>query len=229
MKFIPSLYLASFLQSKRLAISTTAGFTWGDGLYVTPLCNPYSTMMYGRAGVLGWIDVADINNVFDASADTGIRLYQDWIQYSTFLFRQLTTTIHSNISNRILRNWFRRRFVIDLVVFPPDQFNRAYVDRANDRWFVVSDWTNVGAQAPGQRPALSRVIRDCEWVAIVQEDFEETQSKTHFKDLLGPHITPPGVIRIPGSRPNLAPQLIHAHAVNRTGAAPGPTIISIRP
>lgn len=185
-------------------------------------------MMYGRAGIMGRIDVADINKVYDAANDRGIRLYQEWIQYSTFLFRQLTTTIHSNITNRILRNWFRRRFDIDLITFSPDQFNRAYVDRTRDRWFVVSDWTSVGSQAPGQRPTLSQAVKDCEWVAIVQEDFEETPAKTHFTDLLGPHTVPPNVIRIPSNRPNIGPALIQAYNTNHGGANP-PTVVSIRP
>lgn len=229
LKFISARYLGSFLQSKLLAVSATPGFTWGDGIYVTPLCNPYSTMMYGRVGILGRIESGSVNKVFDALDDQGIRLYQEWIQYSTFLFRQLTTTIHANIANRILRNWFRRRFGIDLVMFPPDQFNRAYVDRTKDRWFVVSDWTNVGSQVHGQRPALSRVIKDCEWVAIVQEEFEETPAKTHFKDLLGPYITPPGIVRIPAHRPSLSSILMQAHAANLSGASPAPTVVSIRP
>jgi hypothetical protein len=229
LKFISPRYLGSFLQSKLLAVSATPGFTWGDGVYVTPICNPYSTMMYGRAGILGKIDAAAVTNVFDACDDRGVGLYQEWIQYGTFLFRQLTTTIHANIANRILRNWFRRRFAIDIVAFPPDQFNRAYVDRTKDRWFVVSDWANVGAQSHGQRPALSRVIKDCEWVALVQEEFEESPAKMHFKDLLGPHITPSGIVRIPANRPNLVSTLFQAYTANRSGVNPAPTIVSIRP
>ncbi len=228
LKFIPPRYLGSFLQSKLLAVSATPGFTWGDGVYVTPICNPYSTMMYGRAGILGRIDAAMIDRVFDASIGAGVDLYQEWIQYGVFLFRQLTTTIHGNIANRILRNWFRRRFAIDIVVFPPDQFNRAYVNQTKDRWFVISDWTNVGPQAHGQRPTLSRKVEDCEWVAIVQEEFEETGTKIHFKDLLGPHIAPPGILRIPANRPNLASTLMQAYVANRSGTNP-PTLVSIRP
>jgi hypothetical protein len=229
LKFIPSRYLASFLRSKLLAISTTPGFTWGDGVYVTPLRNPYSTMMYGRVGIMGRIAAIDIDRVYDASNDTGIRLYQEWIQYSTFLFRQLTTTIHSNIANRVLRNCFRRQFKINLTTFAPDQFNRAYVDGARDRWYVVSDWSGVGTYAPGQRPMMSQVIRNCEWVAIVQEDFEETPAKTHFSDLLGPHMTPANIIRIPSNRPSITSALTQAYSANRGGVGQVPTVVSVRP
>src|SRR4051812_48515212 len=61
-KFIDPRFLSSFLTGgKRLSISATPGFTWGDAVYVTPLRNPYSTMMYGRAGVMGYVAASDIS------------------------------------------------------------------------------------------------------------------------------------------------------------------------
>jgi hypothetical protein len=229
LKFISPRFLSSFLRTKLLMISATPGFTWGDGVYVTPISNPYSTMMYGRVGVMGWLKQEDVAKVYDASADPGIRLYQQWIQYSSFLFRQLTTTIHADLANRILRNSFRRSFAIDLVLFPPDQFNRAYVDSNRDRWFVISDWSYASPQPSGQRPQFSSRVRDCEWVALVQEEFEESNSKTQFRDLVGPFAAPPGLLRIPTNRPNLGSQLMATYSTNRAATSAGQSFISIRP
>jgi len=215
LKFIDARFLGAFLRSGgRLVVSATPGFTWGDGVYVAPLRNEYSTMMYGRIGVLGWLDPSDIRNVYDASQSKGVELYQEWIQHSSFLYRQLTTTIHADLTNRVLRNAFRRTFDIDVVYFPPDQFNRAYVNSARDRWFLVSDWTSVGKFAPGQRPQFSNRVRECRWVAIVEEQFEPSASRTHYSDLIGPY-----AVRAGPSRPSLKPQFLKAHASN-TGPQP---------
>src|SRR5215216_613901 len=75
MKYFPPRFLEAFLKNRRLAISATPGFTWGDGVYVTPLSYPYSTMMYGRIGVMGWVHVDDLRRTYDASLSRGTDLY----------------------------------------------------------------------------------------------------------------------------------------------------------
>jgi len=216
LKYMHPQYLADFLRHKQVVISTTPGFTWGDGIYVSPLSNPYSTMMYGRVGVLGRLEGAAVK-AYDGADRRGIELYQQWIQHSTFLFTILTTTIHADRANRLLRNAFRRRFAIDVTFFRPDQYNKTYVAAGSDLWFVVSDWSGVSLQAPTQRPRFSSRIVGCEWVAVVGEQFQESGSRTHFIDLIGPHLHPFGV-RVLSNRA-LAQQLLQCHQANSAGAS----------
>jgi len=100
LKYFNPAFLAEFLRRKQLVISNSPGFTWGDGLYVTPLLNPYSTMIYGRIGVLGRLENTPVLRAYDATDRKGIELYQEWITYSTYLYRLLTTTIHAATPKR---------------------------------------------------------------------------------------------------------------------------------
>lgn len=223
LKFIDARFLGSFMNDRRLAISATPGFTWGDAVYVTPLSNPYSTMMYGRAGIMGRVPATTIRLAYDAAAPRGLDLYQEWIQHSVTLVRTVMTTIHANLANRVLRNSFRRTFKIDVVFFSPDQFNIAYVDRANDRWFAISDWSGISPQAPGQRPRMSSVVLDCEWTAIVGEQFEESAFKVHFNDLFARSLQRP---RAAGARLPIVADLQRAYTAARSGK---PRVILVEP
>jgi len=200
LKFFPPRYLRDFFNcGQRLHISVTPGYTWGDGVYVVPLRFHYSTMMFGRIGVMGWIHSRDAQRIYDASLRRGKELYQEWIAHFAFRYDLLTTTIHAATANRDLRNNFRENFNIDLVVFKPDQENTAYVDRVRDRWFLLSDWLH--------RAVPSNKVRECEWVAIVEEEFEE-ETLEHYKHLFGEHL-----VRIPLNplnRPNLTNELTNA-------------------
>jgi hypothetical protein len=220
LKYIPPRFLKPFLSAKQMTLSTTPGFTWGDGVYVTPLLHPYSTMMYGRAGIMGWLPWTHAERAFDATGQ-GVDLYLEWIQYFRGPYRALATTLHANLANRALRNAFRRKFAIDVVFFPPDQLNRAYVHPSADRWLVVSDWTGVGPQAPGQRPARSTRIQECEWVAIVEEEFEESAWKVYYSDLFRPVLHGTGM---PPQNAALQWQLRNAYLHTRAGT---PTVIRI--
>ncbi len=215
LKFISPRFLAGFLKSKKMTISATPGFTWGDGVYVAPLENPYSTMIYGRAGIMGRIPWTIQSKVYDACQTRGVELYQEWIQYFRGMYRFLTTTVHANLANRALRNAFRRKFAIDVVSFPPDQFNRVYVDPVRDCWLVVSDWQNLGPQAPGQRPINSSRILDCEWVAMVEEEFQESVWRVHYLELFGSVLHAPGK---GGRNPTLSNALLTAYQNARAGA-----------
>jgi hypothetical protein len=94
-KFFNARYLESFLNSQQLLISTAPGFTWGDAVYVTLLKNPCSTMMYGRAGIMGYLPKDNAKRVFLADTPSNLRLYQQWITFHRQTFTLLTTTIHS--------------------------------------------------------------------------------------------------------------------------------------
>ena len=214
LKYIPARFLKSFLTKKQMTVSATPGFTWGDGVYVTPLRHPYSTMMYGRAGVMGWLPWGVSQVAYDATG-IGVDLYLEWIQYFRGPYKYLATTLHANLANRALRNAFRRKFKIDVVFFPPDQFNSAYVNLSTDRWFVVSDWSGAGPQAPGQRPVRSGRIRDCEWVAMVEEEFEESMWKVHYSDLFRPVLHGTG---LPPQNPTLATDLRNSYTTTRSGS-----------
>lgn len=217
LKFFPPKYLAGFLRRPELVVSTSAGFTWGDGVYVVPEQHVYSAMIYGRVGVRGWIAPADCPVVYDAGDPAGVGLYQEWIQFKPGLFTLLTTTVHANLANRRLRNAFRTHFKIDVVVFRPDEFNRAYVQPSTDRWFVISDF---GAAATGGT-LTSQKVRECELVVIGTEEFALSASGVIRNDLLGAPVSPPGLKRVPGSRPDLGPQLATVYNFNRSrGGAP---------
>jgi hypothetical protein len=214
LKFIDARFLGGFLTTQQLTVSATPGFTWGDAVYVTPLSYPYSTMMYGRAGILGhipWpVDGLTARRAYDAHSPHGLALYQEWIKYSTRTFRLLTTTIHANLANRLLRNAFRARFRIDVVHFAPDQLNSIYVDRFHDRWLAVTDWTYSGIQLPGTPPKRTDVVKDCQWVAIVGEQFEQTPLNIQYNHLFRPYLTAPHATLKPS--PTLVNDLRTAYA-----------------
>jgi hypothetical protein len=162
---------------------------------------------------MGWLPWTHAQKAYDATG-RGVDLYIEWIQYFRGPYKYLATTLHANLANRALRNAFRRKFAIDVVFFPPDQFNQAYVNPSTDRWFVVSDWSGAGPQAPGQRPRRSTRIRECEWVAMVEEEFEESVWKVHYSDLFRPvlHGT-----ALPPQNPTLQSDLNKAYATTRKG------------
>jgi len=178
-KYLPAKRLGSFLASgKRLYASDVPGFTWGDGIYAAPLSSPLTTMMFGRIGVVGRIEP---RRVYDATRSTGRDLYQTWIRFQWQWYNLLTTTIHSNLANRYLRNAFRTRFRLDCVVFRPDQFCPGYVGPNSDAWFAVTHWTD-GRVAAG----LSTSVIDAEWCVVGCEEFFGDQKNLVFDAVLGP-------------------------------------------
>ena len=217
LKYIPPRFLGSFRRDSRMMVSTSPGFTWGDGVYVVPLRFPYSSMMYGRIGIMGWVSAQSIS-VYDATGTEGIELYQEWIRSRAFLYRLLTTTIHSERVNRVLRNQFRMIFGIDVVWFAPDQFNPSYVQPRRDRWFCISDWVGTTGFALGQAPVPSNIVQECEWVAIVQEEFERSGSQMHFRDLIGPHLHPSAGMARTAITDSLHTHYLRNRAARTTGA-----------
>lgn len=183
-KYLSPRWLAGFMASGQLGISRTPGFTWGDGVYVAPLDRAYSSAMYGRACILGFIERADLQRVYDAADPKGLDLYQRWIRTQVTLYRQLTTTIHADVANRELRNIFRTRFGIDLVIFEPDELPAGYSSPL-DRWFCVTDWT---ASPPGQSFAPTARIRECRFVAILGEEFSQEKYRVDWPRYFAPAV-----------------------------------------
>lgn len=170
-KYFKADYLEGFLTGnnrKKIFISSTAGFTWGDGVYLTPLQFPRSGMMYGRVGVLGWFKV-DAKRVYNAIDYRGISLYQEWITHHIVLYRMLTTTIHSETINRKLRNHFKSQFNIQVVVFRPDELAKGYVDKNKDIWLVISEQSGLRVSESG----FSTQVENCEWVSVIGDEFKQ--------------------------------------------------------
>lgn len=177
-KYLPPARLGGFLAtSKRLYASDVPGYTWGAGVYLAPLAAPLTTMMYGRVGIVGRIDP---KRIFDATGVAGQTLYQAWIRYQWQWFNLLTTTIHSSLANRYLRNAFKERFRLDCVVFKPDQFCPGYVLPNSDVWFAVTHWMN-GRPAAG----VTTAIMSPEWCVVGCEEFSAYQKDLVFDALLG--------------------------------------------
>jgi hypothetical protein len=177
-KYLPPSRLESFLATKLLYASDVPGYTWGDGVYVAPLSAPFSTMMYGRIGIVGHINPSQ---VFDAGDRLGRSLYQQWIRYQWRWYEILTTTVHANVANRHLRNRFREKFRLDCVFFRPDQSCPGYVGPQTDTWFAMTHWTGrkVGA-------GLSSCVVDPRWCVVTAEDFVGIRNDMAFDAVIGP-------------------------------------------
>lgn len=178
-KYLPPKRLGDFLASgKKLYASDVPGYTWGDGVYVAPVVAPFSTMMYGRVGLVGRIERG---RVFDAVDFRGRNLYQRWIRFQWRWYDLLTLTLHSNLANRYLRNRFRTRFRLDCVYFHPDQFCPGYVSPQRDIWFVITHWKN-GRVSSG----MTSSVLDVEWCAVGCEEFAPDPKNLVFDPVLGP-------------------------------------------
>lgn len=178
-KYLPPKRLGSFLASgKKLYASDVAGFTWGDGIYVAPLAAPFTTMMYGRIGVVGRIQP---QRIYDATGTVGRDLYQAWIRFQWQWYNLLTTTIHANGANRYLRNAFKTKFKIDCVLFRPDQYCPGYVGPNSDVWFAVTHF-NSNRVASG----ASTAVMDAEWCVTISEEFTVDSKNLVYDAMLGP-------------------------------------------
>ena len=216
-KYLKPQWLEKFMSLGALGISRTPGFTWGDGVYVTPLEHAYSSAMYGRAGIVGVIRSTDLARVYDAVDPRGLDLYQQWIRMDVTLYRQLTTTIHADVANRELRNTFRKKFRIDLVCFQPDETPAGY-SLPGDTWFCVTDWT---PPAKGESFAYSTRIRDCRFVAIVGEEFSHQQHRADWPRYFAPVVATVPINWVDAAHATpLAALYQHAHSAN-TPAGPG--------
>jgi hypothetical protein len=126
-----------------LEISTQDGFTWGTGVYVTPLRSPISSAIYGRAGVVCWFDPAGWR-IFDCTEPEFKKLYLRWLAKQP-MFEEVLLTVHSNYLNHLLRDEFRKDFSIHCVLFHPDEWDRGevYTSRS-DVWMAVGEFDDAG-------------------------------------------------------------------------------------
>ena len=128
--------------------------------------------------------------IFDATDSSTAELYVHWAQQQP-IYPMLTLTTHANWANHLLRNLFKSRFQIDVVVFPPDEFHAHYTRRKTDRWLAISEWSPSGRLASGvvaSRPINPRLT------VILAEEFEPTQSGIRRKALIGPTPTLPTML-----------------------------------
>ena len=165
-----------------LFVSTNPGFTWGMGLYVCLVAFPVSGAIYGRCGVVAKLPSTAGWRIFDATDPHTAQLYVQWAQQQP-IYPMLTLTTHANHANQLLRNLFKSRFHIDVVVFPPDEFNKDYTDRKNDRWLAISEWSEPGRLSNG---SIASRATNARLTVILAEEFEPSQSGIRRKALIGP-------------------------------------------
>lgn len=164
-----------------LFVSPNPGFTWGAGLYACPVAYPVSGAIYGRCGIVAELPSTVGWRIFDAADLATATLYVQWAQQQP-IYPMLTLTAHANWANHLLRNLFKTRFHIDVVVFPPDEYHSRYTSRTMDRWLAISEWS-AGRLASGvaaTRPINPRLT------VILAEEFEPTRSGIRRQALIGP-------------------------------------------
>lgn len=184
-KYLPPSRLKSFQHSappagggKRLFAADKPGYTWGDAVYICPLKWPFSSMFYGRAGVVGTVSP---QRVYDSVNPQGVSFYQQWIQRQSKWYDLLTTTVHEEVANRYLRNRFRTYFQLDCVFFHPDQIAPPYSDRRQDIWFGITH--EVGGRVAC---GLTGAVAMPEWCVVLCEEFAAAKGKMVYGALLGP-------------------------------------------
>lgn len=181
-KYIPATYAKGYVNGTRpsLRISTSAGFTWGTGTYVSPLLFPISTAIFGRVGIVARFDPSGWR-VFDATTAANRGLYIGWIGMQP-LHGALTLTMHSQLANQYLRDLFRKTYEIDCVLFLPDQFNAVYTDPVADIWMNVTDWTPTGEIAVGDSGRFTAP----RFTVLLDEEFSPDQHDIERTTLIGP-------------------------------------------
>jgi hypothetical protein len=141
-KFVNSQWADTYRTPAPLKISANPALTWGTATYVTPLAFPLSSALYGRVGLVSDYDPRGWR-VFDATDPVAVAAYVRWVQAQPS-FSELVLTVHSTHANHYLRNKFREDFMIDCVLFNPDQEADLHTDRGQHIWMAVTDWTISG-------------------------------------------------------------------------------------
>lgn len=165
-----------------LFVSPNPGFTWGAGIYGCPVAYPVSGAIYGRCGVVAELASTVGWRIFDATDPLTAQLYVQWAQLQP-IYPMLTLTAHANWANHLLRNLFKSRFNIDVVVFRPDEFHGHYTNRTADRWLSISEWKSPGRLASGV--ASTRTL-NARLTVVLAEEFELTKSGIRRQALIGP-------------------------------------------
>lgn len=168
-----------------LFVSPSPGFTWGVALYACLVAFPVSGAIYGRCGVVAELPSTAEWRIFDATNANTAQLYVQWAQQQP-MYTMLTLTTHADWANHVLRNQFRSRFQIDVVVFLPDEFNFHYTNRKTDRWLAISEWSESGGLAS---PVVASRAINPRLTVILAEEFEPTRLGVGRKTLIGPSPT----------------------------------------
>jgi hypothetical protein len=162
---------------------------------------PLSTAIYGRVGEVSRLDPAGWR-CFDARDPAHEDVYLSWL-HAQPVYRDAALTVHSNYFLRKLRNLFRERFQIDVVMFAPDERDRAgWYTTAGDTWLVVSNWTRrrmLSARKYSARFIGSRMA------IVVEEEF--TADKTAMTRLAQLRLSgkAPASAGLPGRIPAVYP------------------------
>jgi hypothetical protein len=185
-KYMPTKYGAMYVRAgSGLRISDRPGFTWGTGVYLTALCYPVSTGIYGRAGVVSWYDPAGWR-CFDATVPGFEALFVSWLHLQPTL-RDILVTVHSDYHNHLLRNLFREQFHVDCVLFHPDEQDSAGTYTAGtDVWMAVGEFDAKGELMIG----TSRLFHDARLTVILEEEF----------DIDSPPLTRSAVLKLTATR-----------------------------
>lgn len=167
-KYMPTKYGALYARAgSGLRISDRPGFTWGTGVYVTPLCYPVSAGIYGRTGIVSWYDPAGWR-CFDTTIPGIEAAYVSWLYLQPTL-RDVLLTVHSDYHNHLLRNLFREQFRLDCVLFHPDERDSASVyTTGTDVWMVVGEFDAKGELMTG----ASKLFHDARLTVILEEEFD---------------------------------------------------------
>ncbi len=165
-----------------LYVSPSPGFTWGAGIYACPVAYPISGGIYGRCGIVAELPSTSGWRLFDAADPATAQLYVEWAQRQP-MYPMLTLTTHSQLANQLLRNMFRQRFNIDVVVFKPDEFHSRYTRRHDDRWLAISEWASPGRLASSGN--ASRALQP-RLTVILAEEFQPTKSGIRRQAFIGP-------------------------------------------
>ena len=165
-----------------LYVSPSPGFTWGAGIYSCPVAYPILGGIYGRCGIVAELPSTDGWRLFDAADPAAARLYVEWAQRQP-MYVMLILTAHALLANQLLRNMFRQRFKIDVVVFKPDEFHAHYTRRHDDRWLAISEWA-----APARLMTSGGATRALQprLTVILAEKFQPTKSGIRRQAFIGP-------------------------------------------
>jgi hypothetical protein len=194
-KFSPARYANTIRRTGRLHISSALDYTWGTGVYCSPLDNPLSGAIYGRVGSVARFDPTTWK-IFDATSSAGQVAYIRWLQLQP-LYPLLTLTVHAQLANQLMRDLFRTSFDIDCVVFHPDQadttpagnsFGAIYTSPI-DIWMCAGEFGPAGRLMRGD----SGIFHDARPCVLVEEEFEKLLEGMVYAPQIGPlGQTPPG-------------------------------------
>jgi hypothetical protein len=167
-KFVQSRWADHYSSFQKLKISETPALTWGTATYVTPLCFPLSSAMYGRIGLVTRFDPKGWK-VFDCTRPSARQAYVRWARAQPS-YSHLLLTVHSTFANHLMRNQFREFFGIDCVIFHPDQEAESHTDMTQHMWLAVTDWKTI----KGKRvidSSLSKRLSRARFTVLIDEDF----------------------------------------------------------